>query len=724
MGHRSRSLRSDVEMSGAHSHGKGGTQSSSNVGVHPTRPFRQFSTRSRAKSSASFKGLHRIVANECVGDADDNIVNESGFKKSKSSDSLCRKRALSGLNMTALGRVRSHPAQPAMWRSGSDTSCNSFSAAQTIGIKPSKNKSTHSVVDMRDGEELYDNDSTTDEEVEYFTDEEEEDEENDMKSSNDISSDRANNSGDNEKVDHRESSENSLSENSRSVLLSKTFSDLTIPFPEKDNDNQVINQPSYKVPSNLIKRKDINEEHLLKEHAIEEPHKSETGFEIEGDDDKITNNERDDEPNNVEIDEDGDDHISHPDMNEFISDNDIVGISNSLTRQANNHGSINTPGLTDNKNFIDDKKREENEDGYDTDKASSTNEDYVPNMFLSQSTGVERRFEQLPSMQNPFADDFPINSNNKKQDIITAYDNDGTHNKNFLNSSDDTGVSQGQFPKEPKQQHFTNPILGLTTSLQGSGTGSSQGLARMENFLQKRASLNSILRSDLRSLLSSERPQSLQREQVSSSNVNNFAQFLKSDGIDGDSRTQRKLWLQRENSIMDLSSHNDGNDPIFMASNVEVKREFERISREYINVRRFASPVEEALMRIETSQMAIGIKGSQRTDSDINDIITPNYGSKYTKVDEFLPQTENTKLHRILSGIWKEESALFNKDTNPLNKQKSNSGSHKHFQSNRDSLRNAMGSGPGPHQRMVNSLQPTTRAVHRRMENSIHQQRT
>ena len=172
---------------------------------------------------------------------------------------------------------------------------------------------------------------------------------------------------------------------------------------------------------------------------------------------------------------------------------------------------------------------------------------------------------------------------------------------------------------------------------------------------------------------------------------------------------------------MDLSAHNDGNDPIFMASNIEVKREFERISHEYSNVRRFTNPVEEAMARVESDQKSVGIKSSNKSNQDLGNSLFSGYNSR--SKEEFLPKPHDAKLHRILSSIWKEETAQFNKDTNPLSRLKSNGTGHHFPQPSRNSLRSGAGSGTAlQHQRTINSLQPTTRAVNRRIENAIHHQ--
>ena len=176
-----------------------------------------------------------------------------------------------------------------------------------------------------------------------------------------------------------------------------------------------------------------------------------------------------------------------------------------------------------------------------------------------------------------------------------------------------------------------------------------------------------------------------------------------------------------------------------MASNVEVKREFERISHEYINIKRFSNPLNEALSRLENGKKPLGIK-QKGTQNNLERRTPPNsmfsnYMSSSKPTDEvILPELQNTKIQRILSSMWREESSLFIKDNNPLNRISHSSNmstnslrprstSNKHYSSQnvRHSLRGPGSSTNLHHQRVVNSLQPTTRAVNRRMEN--HQQR-
>lgn len=719
---RGRSLRSDLEMTAAQGHGKSSSHLSSTVAGHPARHFRQFSTKSRTRSTASFKGLHRIITHDGTTDIDSHSLSGNSFKKSKSSDSLYRKRAISGLNMTALGRVKSNPSHVNRSRSGSNASSHSLAGSSgSTRLRPSRSKSTHSVLDLHDGDELYDNETTTDEEVEYFTDEEDEE---------DDALDKSADSEDSNRGDERED-EKKRFKSEESILLSKTFSDLTVPFQEKHNDGSLMNPPRYKAPSNLIKHQPSREEQAESENKIHNGFHNSTNS---------TKEDADNENGKIDrniADEDGDDHIGDPDLNVITSNSMVEDGTHSLKRQGNK---FMDPGheeaLQQSDRIPGGGTMDLGSSNYMTQRRESNTEQYIPSIILSQSTGVERRFEQPASIQNSLSNNYHVTDADQLERGINGNNMDN----NIGNGDNKTQVGDIHTIEEPpeyqkqylkgtntntNQHNFSGSISSLTNSLQRTVPENYNGTTRMNHLLNKKSSQNSLPRSDPRSLMATEPPNSsLYREDVgSASTINNFAQFLKSDSMDGESRTQRKLWLQRENSIMDLSSQNDNNDPIFMASNVEVKREFERISHEYTNVRRFSNPVEEALSRVESEQKIMGFKRQNKTNSDIVDTLFPSYGNRDKRVDQFLPKSENTKLHRILSSIWKEESALFNKDTNPLSRQVSSSSSHHILQSNRNSLRGAMGSGAAlQHQRMINSLQPTTRAVNRRMENAINYQ--
>ena len=116
---------------------------------------------------------------------------------------------------------------------------------------------------------------------------------------------------------------------------------------------------------------------------------------------------------------------------------------------------------------------------------------------------------------------------------------------------------------------------------------------------------------------------------------------------------------------------------------------------------------------------SIAHSSSDTDHKDEDDLLFTNYDKKF---EDLYPHLASAKIQAVLSGIWKSESYLFNKDVNPINKNRTTSTNHSvghtASQNARNLLRGPMGSSTTlHHQRVINSLQPTTRAVNRRMEN-------
>lgn len=274
--------------------------------------------------------------------------------------------------------------------------------------------------------------------------------------------------------------------------------------------------------------------------------------------------------------------------------------------------------------------------------------------------------------------------------------------------------------------------------------------SRQQQYLkqERRGSMEKNAPSLLSQLSNTNRRTSITENKVNmNDNFSNFSQFLKTDNTnDGDLRTQRKLWLQRENSIMDLNLQKDSNaDSIFMATNVDVKREFERISHEYTSLRRFYNTIDAALERFESNKGQIqstvnktstnaNIKSHSRKHTSNNEITqslvsqgdsmlnafingrsaTSKVSENNLKADDFFGNTQNSKLQRILTTMWNQESANFNNEVNPLstknsgrtaaneNNTNTNAGLHQTYHNTdihqsstlaaRHSLRNAVGS--------------------------------
>lgn len=788
MVHRGRTLKSDTDV----------TSLNASTVSHQSKPFRQFSTRSRAKSNASFKGLRRVLTHD--GTLDNDYFNKHNVsQKCKSSDALFRKRTISGLNMTALTRVKSNQGK----RSASfhspvhntllspKNSSHSNTGTAGFGLKPRRSKSTQSVLSLRDAQESKKSESTTDEEVECFSEDNIEDgkvnndkviaehvmpeekknvqqlNQNELQSPDSIDEQEEDKSGTDEKENHRAvslplphlSSNNYFGESSHSIEHQKDGETSPSSIETKLNATSVINEEGQ---SKVTKEADIDDlsshsqnlrASLVKagDNISEAPYDKEKKILDVGN--TLAAHKSNQKPSHSDEQFDQEDHIDAPRSNSSRkSDSSFM----SLRRQSSKQHKL----LNEEEDLI--KPDDISSAGTKDIEGHSLLENYAPNMILSQSTGVERRFENSSSIQNSLGNEIHDSGEHMASgDTFNELD-DGKLRKSKKNggrsqlgqnipnsqSTFPTTVNIGSKDNNVPQHNFSTSISSLTNNLRRAAPESFHG-SRMNNIFHKKGNQNLLLRSNDLNKNSAAPASPLSNEHITSSTnsgsdanrqsnsgakFNSFAQFLKSDGIDAESRTQRKLWLQRENSIMDLSSQNDGSDSIFMAGNIDAKREFERISHEYSNVKRFYNPLDEALLRVQpiitgnannirkkshNDAQSIAHSSSDTDHKDEDDLLFTNYDKKF---DDLYPHLASAKIQAVLSGIWKSESYLFNKDVNPINKNRTTSTNHSvghtASQNARNLLRGPMGSSTTlHHQRVINSLQPTTRAVNRRMEN-------
>ncbi|KAG0672599.1 hypothetical protein C6P45_000030 [Maudiozyma exigua] len=790
---------------------------------------RQFTTRSRAKSTASFKGLRKVLTH------DGTTIDRDSMKPTKSSDALFRKRAISGLNMTALARVRSNP-NVLHGGSGSHGHGTAGMWMGIPGIKPRRTKSTHSVISTKDT--TSDSNSSSDEE--YIS-------ENEEVIGPDSNNRPDNNSDEDDNIGRRKimsidsiMEESQIEKSPEDILTDKAHvikplsykppSDYIDPGnisanPDKFNDSQNDTSLELEIKTNGINRNELKP--TTGANSSEKKQELQKGPELSISNDHIEQTTTDITDNNEGYD---------------LYRNQLTRQNNTNNKEYSQHDGI--PVQQNNKITQEDNINNELAD------------QYIPNMILSQSTGVVRRFDEPPSIQNSLANE--IHANRNPNYIISNNNNDNHNIKNnntdngYKLSSDHTNSRERkssihQVPKElAKKMNKFNTNDDTINPNPNADTATTQSNNGLSNFSNSYSSLtNNLQRANAAAVLgktaSARVPQSRNRQtnstgsQTSStplsvlfrkksnqdpklnlrdsklhgdgkmdtteskSKINNFSEFLKSDMTEDDSRTQRKLWLQRENSIMDLSIQNGSADSIFMITDIDVKREFERISHEYTNSKRFYNPLDASLNRFENfkrqqaatnketntknrskdksgnndnsgnkllSHMSVrstdskANKANNSSNGNGNDFFV-GYGSgqpNTVNMEEFLPSAQNTKLQRVLSSIWKEESMTFNNEVNPLNKnnnghyqrelgdgsqsrlsQANNMGPRSTYNNNylksmnqsnansRPSLRNTMMNGAnnannfGNQSRLVNSLQPTTRAVIRRNESNIQQ---
>lgn len=689
---------------------------------------KQFSAKSRSKSNTSFKNLQKLHK---VGSHD--ALNRGLFdpmKKSKSSDSLNRRTVHSGLSMTALVRTSSHPVVLHQ---------NSHSMKHKGLISDRNSKSV--ILDLHDSG---DNDSMTDEEVESFTDIE----------GDDASDDETINGTGKNSTTQRNSMHSINDFQDRAGLRVDSGRPLQRPL-------------SYKPPSRLRNRVDADDDHIssravspMDNDKIDAPDREDDLIDP-GNQDTISNtnslrrhrqhmfdfnngNGNLQKSYNVETTEHEDIIAANTAVDEGVrryTEEDIIdGITHTATNEKANEDigsddpkrySFAKAGAVTDEQFPEDPHSNDSSssskngnmipdsnntalNGSNIDSETQGTEQYVPDMILSQSTGMERRFDQL-SRQSSLAWLDPAENNNDKSLKIQ---NTKSNKFNYINqdlaaSLKNDNIDQPSPPRHQEQQpkqskaDFSTSISSLTSHL--TRPVSRDHLLRANTVSQSRPRQQSLYRQP-----------SYSENDTSGNGMTDFSSFLQYGDVGTDSRTQQKLWLQRENSIQDLSSQNTSPDAVFLASNVEVRREFERISREYTNVRRFSNPLADSLSRI-SQQQSIEIQKQKKISTGEN--AGSFFGVDYDK-GKSSKETNSTanklEMQRMLTKLWNSNTLEFNKDENPLVQSNPELMTVQHPGTYRNTRPSRMSSSQ--HQRAVNSLHPTTRAVNRRMEHVLNQQ--
>lgn len=136
-------------------------------------------------------------------------------------------------------------------------------------------------------------------------------------------------------------------------------------------------------------------------------------------------------------------------------------------------------------------------------------ENYAPNMILSQSTGVERRFENSSSIQNSLGNEIHDSGEHMASgDTFNELD-DGKLRKSKKNGGrsqlgQNIPNSQSTFPtianigskdNNVPQHNFSTSISSLTNNLRRAAPESFHG-SRMNNIFHKKGNQNLLLRSN------------------------------------------------------------------------------------------------------------------------------------------------------------------------------------------------------------------------------------
>ncbi len=319
-----------------------------------------------------------------------------------------------------------------------------------------------------------------------------------------------------------------------------------------------------------------------------------------------------------------------------------------------------------------------NSDGTPMNISSDTDEENVDHDKITETTEISITDKGIRNIKNEL----------KKLSLVPHVEN-----------IDKTTTAAPKFPNKqliiensPQSQH-----LGLYNVVLSQSTGIERKLS--DESISKSAN-QPVLSKDLKhtSALSRSHSQfkiSQTTKDSSTSSRNSNISFRATNTVDNQfqgadglpvNRTQQRLWLQRENSIMDLSNQASRLSLYSYSTNIQDKMEFERLSREYLTVRRYWNPVVKSLKRnrkrqcnvdtiplsnnvarkLRNSQMALSYKSMGRINSTNNKdsqppsssemTIQPSFNSsKYSSKNSKLVKTgAQSETQFILTAMWLE----------------------------------------------------------------------
>lgn len=206
---------------------------------------------------------------------------------------------------------------------------------------------------------------------------------------------------------------------------------------------------------------------------------------------------------------------------------------------------------------------------------------YYQNMILSQSTGLVRQFSDAAPFHNSLVPDAAPTA--QSQDLLQ-----------YIHSND--------------------RISGTITNLKPmSETANSLKQFTIQHTPQQQHNSHSLANSNESSSMLSFRAEPIRRDQLLMTGLPSPGNRRGDTPLGSiETRTQQKLWLQRENSLLDISAMK-----ATTAVTPQARREFERVSREFVNVRRFVNPLSDAVKRVNAGKIPNHNKNS-------NQVTTPS----------------------------------------------------------------------------------------------------
>ncbi|KAH3685988.1 hypothetical protein WICPIJ_002987 [Wickerhamomyces pijperi] len=591
------------------------------------KPLKQFVSRSHQRSASIGRNLNKL--NRATSSEDISSNSRPGLKRSKSSD---------GINHSANGR-----------RSRSFTKLTSLTSLQPLTrtrshqLMPSVKRSTSShkvVLDLRNGDEDDSSDEengnerrarsnttngledyVSEEEVEEFTDEEDN---NNIIAATNVAAAGDQSTGFIARSDDRIDSINS------SDFIPQTLNQAdTSGFIGLDRVRKSSTVTDNTAQFNEIEKR-RNSTKFSKSHAI------------------------DSEP-------------LHPTTETDQLEQDIKELNLSSAQTA--HDTIDQKAPQASSDIINEHSHQQQHQQQPPPPPSATgSNDYYHDMILSQSTGIVRKFGE-PEIKNSLVqlDKLKIsktngntnNNNNNNNDnnddsiqYIHSNDNINQQVRPPANSFASSSNSLRQFTIQPTSQKMSTSSNEGNSLLSFKAVRSANNLSRHQQYANQFPNTSSVQSNN------NNNNNNFSSTPTGTNNFN-FNQFLKSNDSSSasssniETRTQQKLWLQRENSLLDITAvggaDNDINNPL-------IRREFERISREFLTVKRFSNPLSDAVKRTYVPHS--NGKNESRSGSLRNN---NNSNSTALSTNDKLQSFKSDQIQAKLKKLWIEGDSLSKK---------------------------------------------------------------
>lgn len=213
----------------------------------------------------------------------------------------------------------------------------------------------------------------------------------------------------------------------------------------------------------------------------------------------------------------------------------------------------------------------------------SYNADYL----LSQSTGQEKPIYKPDSVPDHHRE-------NNREEKVRNNGTNGTH------ISKNTAASNLHTQMQAVSMNQSNSSASLLFRQSGLNLASANSFYRTNRFTPARlrdfrpSNQRKVSQNQNETKQTQSRQEKKTKEVNSTDFSNNFSSYMADQQPELQTRTQQKLWLQRENisSLVDIA---DSNNPFTTNA---TRLEYEKLSREYLSIRRFSNPMLRLLDKV------------------------------------------------------------------------------------------------------------------------------